>query len=102
MTTEDNLLLLSYGNLTLIKSISIIIRNLCSHSEAISEIKTKSKKKQTSIITSAQHLVIKSGLLDILMTSISTLNDYEVHVNLYTALSSMLLSPHLDVRQMVN
>ena len=98
---EDNLLLLSYGNLTMIKSVSAIIRNLCTHSEAITEVKPKGKKKQ-SIITSSQHLVIKSGLISLVMTAIQTLSEYEVHVNLYTGLASMLMSPHLEVRQAVN
>lgn len=32
-TPEDNLMLLSFGNLMMIKSISLILRNLCTHSE---------------------------------------------------------------------
>jgi hypothetical protein len=35
------------------------------------------------------------------MVAIQTMSDYEVHVNIYTALGSMLMSPHLEVRQAV-
>jgi hypothetical protein len=89
--------MLSYGNLTLVKSVSAIICNLCSHSEAISEVRARRKKDEAKI-TSSQHLVMKSGLISTMMTAIETMCDYEVHVNIYTALGALLMSPHLEVR----
>jgi hypothetical protein len=45
---EDNLMQLGYGNLMMIKSLSLILRNLCLHSEKIEQAGpiSRSKKKK--------------------------------------------------------
>ena len=96
-TPEDNLMQLSYGNLMMIKSLSLIMRNLCTHSDKIEQagpVSRSKKKKQQQSVVSSQHLVIQCGLLKMIMSSITGLMDYEVHVNLFAGIGCLLLSPH--------
>ena len=88
---------LGYGNLTMIKAVSQVLRNLCTHSETIQE--GKRGKKRTSVPMSSQHLTLQAGLLDLTLQSIELLADYDVHVNLYSAIGNLLTSPHADVKQ---
>jgi len=46
---------------------------------------------------SSQSCVVQAGLLRLIIRATRALVDYEVHVNLYSAMSSLLLSPHADV-----
>lgn len=45
---EDNLMQLGYGNLMMIKSVSLILRNICAHSDKIDQAGpiSRSKKKR--------------------------------------------------------
>ena len=88
---------LSYGNLTMIKAVSQVLRNLCTHSETIQE--SKRGKKRTQVPMSSQHLTIQAGLLDLTLQALEVLADYDVHVNLYSAIGNLLTSPHSDVTQ---
>ena len=86
----------------MIKAVSLVLRNLCTHSDPIiqqQELAKLSKKKRAAASVSSQHLTVQAGMLSLIMQSIETLADYDVHVNLYTAMGNLVLSPHSDVAQ---
>ena len=94
---DEDLMELSFCNLKMIKVVSLVLRNICLHTDDInikevSRSSTQGRKKKKPVITS-QTCIIQAGLLRLIIYATRKLVDYEVHVNLYSAISSLLLSP---------
>ena len=69
-----DILQLSYGNLKMSKSLSIIFLNLCRGSPQV------------------QNHCLTNGTAQLLLQSLARINDYEMHCNMYQALAELILS----------
>lgn len=68
----------TYGNLELIKSLSVIWHELSSNVDV-------------------QPICVNKGLISILLESCEQLFDYEVHINLYMSLGNLITSPNKQI-----
>ena len=87
----------------MVKALTQVLRNLCSHAddmnvrEEVGQKVSKKKSKGMPPPFSSQHLVLQHDLLPMILAALDTLTEYDVHVNLYQAIGTLLISPHLDV-----
>lgn len=88
---DDDIMGLSFGNLKMIKVVSLVARNICLHTDDISDKHSKrstsGNRKKKHQIVSAQNCVVNAGLLRLIILATRALTDYEVHVNLYSAMA---------------